>query len=278
MRYTLFINKNNSHTMTEKIKKHQMHSKIPIIICMFTILLLTNRCPAATNKALAETLNQESTHHKKNFFVVSPLLGINHSKLKSSRAPNITDTQMESGLFALYANDHVVLNNMLFFTSANNSDISGNFFFANFYGDPENKYTWNVGGGYLWHEINSQAIDITITVPMAKAGFIRRFKEINVSLNPYIAYAWESVNTTRGDSNSESLLYGVSATWRWRMLHLTSKYYLEDKIDSNDFYHVARLRALFSLSENFGLAARFEYMEHSTIDNTSVLFGPAFVF
>jgi hypothetical protein len=255
-----------------------MTNKISIIICLFASLFLITGWPHLINEAHAEIIDEGSPSHKKNTLVISPLLGINHSKLKSSRTPDVTDTQMEYGLFALYASDHVVLNNMLFFTTASNSDISGNFFFANFYGDPEDKYTWNLGGGYLWHEINSEATDVTITVPMAKAGLVRRFKEINFSLNPYIAYAWESVNTTRGDSSSEALLYGISANWRWRMLHLTGKYYLEDKIDSNDYYNVARFRALFSLSEKFGIAARFEYMEHSTIDNTSILIGPAFVF
>ena len=228
-------------------------------------------------------------YHKESFFLVSPLVGWNRNKLYIPALPprgpmpgqpaqTRTDTNPEYGLFALYFHPRMVINNMFFLTDASGSDITGNISFINFYGKPDRKVTWNVGGGYVWHEIKAEDNTITISVPMAKAGALIRIPNAHLLLNPYVAYAWQSVETDFSDEDTEAVLYGMTAHWFYRMFHLTMKYYYQDDQDSSEGYNVFRFRGIAFANDWFGLTGRFEYLEEPGTDNTSVLFGPVFVF
>ena len=61
------------------------------------------------------------------------------------------------------------------------------------------------------------------------------------------------------------------------MIRVTAKYYLEENLDRNERYNVVRVRSSCFMTEHVGIALRFEYMEHSMVNNTSFLFGP-FIF
>jgi len=215
--------------------------------------------------------------------LVAPLVGWNRNELRIQGPPGmppatLTETAAEYGVFAMYFSPRVVANNMLFFTHVNDADVWGDFAFLNVYGAPEARCTWNAGAGYLWHRISPDIADIEITVPMVKAGLVVRVPGVKLMLNPYLAYAWEKVDTDFGDEETESVLYGLSARWRWRMVRLTLKYYLEDNRDRDEQYNTLRARATVALRRNMGISARLEHMEHSVSDNTSFLIGPGFIF
>ncbi|MBN1673294.1 MAG: hypothetical protein JXR37_19770 [Kiritimatiellae bacterium] len=211
--------------------------------------------------------------------LLSPLVGWDRNELTvpAGRGMTVTmkDTAAEYGLFALFVHPRVAVNNMLFYTDPNDAEVTGDMLFVNVYGDPRRRVTWNAGVGYLWHAIETDALDITISVPMLKAGAVLRWRKPCVSLNPYLAYTWDSTETDFGDENTESVLYGLTAAWRWRMLGVTLKYYLDDNQDRNEQYNVLRARAHAFLSETFGMVVRAEYMEHSVTTDTSFLIGPA---
>jgi hypothetical protein len=112
-----------------------------------------------------------------------------------------------------------------------------------------------------------------------------------MSINPYIAWASESIETTlqiptgqgppverQEKTTDDALLYGLTVGWHWRFLGVTTKYYYQDVLDADDAYHTFRLRGNLYLSKRFGITARFEYMEHASSEDISFLIGPAFVF
>ena len=235
--------------------------------------------------------------HSNGLFLVSPMIGWNENTIEDRvTGKDVTDGGWEYGLFSLYATPRFAANNMLFFTSANSADVWGDFLFLNFYGDPEASVTWNLGAGHLWHRISTDdpfaKLDVDVYVPLVKAGVLVRIKPLNITLNPYLAYSWENTytegNVYQGpflgwqpvdtSCHTESVLYGLTCKWHWRMAHLTAKYYLEDNLDLNEYYHVARVRGTFMFNRDIGITARVEYMEHSTSEDLSVLVGPTFLF
>ncbi len=214
-------------------------------------------------------------------FLASPLAGWNEDKLEVPSRNGTTvlkDTAGEYGLFLMLQNRRMTVNNTIFYTEPNDARVSGDIFYVNFFGPPERRLTWNVGAGYIWHRVDMDREKITISSPMMKAGLIARDPELHLTVNPYVGYLWEDINTTHADSNYESMLYGIAASWDWRMLHATLKYYLQDNLDTHKQYDVFRAYGFVFMGDRWGLAARFEYMEHTTGTDTSFMFGPAFVF
>lgn len=215
--------------------------------------------------------------------LISPLAGVNRDELKqrdrTGRIQTETKTAPEYGLFALIAHPRFVVNDFLFFTEASDdTEVMGNFFHANLYGDPDAAATWNIGAGHLYHKIEPQNEDIEVSVPMAKAGPVLRIQPWGLTFNPYLGYAWERIDTLHGDTDNDSYLYGITVDWRWRMLALNAKYYYQDSQELDDDFHNLHVRLTAGFTRHWGAAIRFDYMEHATTDDTSVLAGPVYVF
>ena len=224
-------------------------------------------------------------------FLASPLVGAVRDEVEMHGPPGspsqtLTDTAAEYGLFLMYANPRLVVNNTLFNTDVNASTVWGNIATLNLYGNPADIITWHLGTSYLWHEIDTTDADILVTEPIAKAGLVCRVPGWHLSLNPYLGYGWQRVETTvttpGGDmestENTGSVIYGVMAQWRWRMLAAYAKYYLEDNRDRDERFNVVRLWGTAMLTKHSGVLARFEYSEQVGSTDTSALFGPVFYF
>lgn len=217
------------------------------------------------------------------FVAVSPVVGVDRNELqvrgRGGTTSTETDTAMEYGLFAVFVHPRLVVNNFLFWLDdVNDSEVWGNLFFANYYHEPDVPVTWNVGAGYLYHEIKPEGTEIEVKVPMVKAGPLFRVKSWGLRLNPYVGYAWEQVDTSHGDQDNDSYLYGISGWWRWRMLMVSAKYYYQDSQEIEEDFNTFRARVNFGVTEHWGGVIRFDYMEHQTTTDTSVLAGPTFVF
>lgn len=213
---------------------------------------------------------------------VSPLFGLNRNGMSvrgtRGQATTETDTAPEYGFFFFVVHKNLVLTDFAFFTDVNNTDVFGNLAFANLYGDRKSRVTWNVGAGHLYHKIEPEDEDITVNVPMLKAGPLINIPEWNLTLNPYIGYAWERVETQRADVDNDSYMYGLTVGWRRRMMAATVKYYYQDSREAGDDYQTVRARAHCMFNEHWGAVIRFDYMQHVTSDDTSVLLGPVYVF
>lgn len=254
----------------------------------FFYVVLTITFMTLTNTALAK-IPQGDDSPKSNdtqprhMVIMSPLVGINRATIKRPAAgphpaTQSSDTEIEYGLSTIYRGPRVSVSNVLFMTDFNDSEIYGSVGFVNLYSNDREPWAINIGGGYIWHKIESKANDITIQAPMIKAGLVRRWPKHHLSLNPYLGFSWEEVATSHSDSRSESILYGISSAFQWKSVHYHLQYHLEDKIDNDNYYNVARLRITVPVSNNLGITARFEYMEHETIDNRSILVGPSWIF
>ncbi len=224
-------------------------------------------------------------------FLVAPIAGAVRNEVDVQGPPGapaqtLTDTSAEYGLFAMYANPRLVINDTLFNTDVNDTKVWGNISTLNVYGDPAANVTWHLGLSYLWHDLDGVVADIVVTEPLAKAGLVFRVPAWHLSVNPYLGYGWQRVETTvstpggtlESTENTESVIYGVMAQWRWRMLAAYAKYYLEDNRDRDKQYHVVRLWGTAMLSKHAGLLARVEYSEQVGSTDTSAMFGPVFAF
>jgi len=211
------------------------------------------------------------------------MFGYNRDELKQrNRAGQMqmaTETAPEYGLFALVAHPRVVANNFLFFTeAADDTEVMGNFFHVNLYGDPDAVATWNVGAGHLYHKINPQNEDIEVNVPTTKVGPVLRLRPWGLTFNPYVGYAWERIDTRRSRTENDSYLYGITVDWRWRMIAINVKYYYQDSQELDDDFNNVHVRLTVGFTRHWGAAVRFDYMEHATTNDTSVLVGPVYVF
>ena len=220
-------------------------------------------------------------------WIVSPLFGWAENDNSSS---GHSDGSPEYGLFVMYASSRFILNNTVFFTDVNRSEVLGNIASVGFYGDPKAKLTWYLGGSYVWHRIAGDPVLITINEPLGKIGMVWRLPEQHLSITPYIGYALQTVDTevtvsmpggnvrARSSDRSDIAVYGVSAYWHWRMLGADAKYYLSQDLDHDTFNHHFRVWGVAMFSKQMGLIARFEYEEQNSTRDTSLLLGPAFVF
>jgi hypothetical protein len=248
-----------------------------------------------------ETSASEKSGRGQPMFVISPLIGFDNNTLQSrdnrGQPVELEDTGLEYGLFGLFTTKHFVVNNFLFFADVNDADVSGNVFFANYYYNPDSRVTLNLGLGYVYNKIDLESTEITVKAPLPKIGLRIGIPEYGMYLNPYLAWTSEDIETTlqmpamqwppggpppivetRIEETEEALLYGLTAGWHWRFLGATAKYYYQDVRGSSDSYHVFRIRSHMFFSKNFGVVARFEYMEQSMTENISFLVGPALIF
>jgi len=251
-----------------------------IIISLFgAALLCSGQMPGIAADSVATLPDAET---RDTIVTISPLFGWDRNKtnVRGERGQVIekTDTAPEYGLFFLLVYKNLVFTNFSFFTDVNDTDVFGNLAFANLYGSRKAWISWNIGAGYLYHRIKPKNEDITVNVPMVKAGPLFNITEWHLSVNPYIGYAWERVDTQRANMDNDSYLYGITVGWRWRMLAATVKYYYQDSQEADDDYQTVRARAHCMFDAHWGAVVRFDYMEHSTSDDTSILFGPVYVF
>jgi len=215
-------------------------------------------------------------------FTIGPVVGWDRNELKV-RGPRgmtttETDTAAEYGVVFLFSHPNVAVNDFLFFCRVNEADVLGNLLFVNGYGNREAEWTWNVGAGHLYHEIKPDNEDIRISVPLVKAGPLWNLPTLNLSLNPYLGYVWEQIDTRHGDENNDYVLYGLSVSWRWRMLAANANYYYQEGQDADKDYQTLHVRMHVFFNPQWSLVARVDYMEHSVTKDTSFLVGPAFRF
>ena len=62
------------------------------------------------------------------------------------------------------------------------------------------------------------------------------------------------------------------------MVGLNVKYYYQDSQESDDSFNNWHVRLTSGITRHWGVAIRFDSMEHSTTDDTSLLAGPVYVF
>ena len=267
-----------------------------VLICVLFII-----APQALGE---EKSASEKSEQRRPMFVISPLIGVDNNTLQSrdnrGRPVELEDTGLEYGFFALFTTKHFIINDFLFFADVNDADVSGNVIYANYYYNPDSRVTLNLGLGYVYNKIETESVEIKVKTPLPKIGLRIGIPEHGMYLNPYIAWASEDVETTfqmpamqwppgppmgpptmvetRIKETDEALLYGLTAGWHWRFLGATVKYYYQDVRGSSDSYHVFRIRSHMFFSKNFGVVARFEYMEHSMSEDISFLVGPAIAF
>jgi opacity protein-like surface antigen len=213
---------------------------------------------------------------------VSPLFGWDRNKMSVRGARGQVSTESDSapegGIFLLVVHKNLVFTDFAFCTEVNNTDVFGNLAFINLYGDRKARLAWNVGAGHLYHKIEPANEVITVNVPMVKAGPFFNIHAWHLTVNPYIGYAWERIETRRADMDNDSYLYGLTVGWRRRMLAATVKYYYQDSRKAVDDFQTLRARAHCMFNDHWGAVVRFDYMEHVTSDDTSVLLGPLYVF
>lgn len=216
-------------------------------------------------------------------WVVSPIFGYNHNNLQRPNPQggkiSLRKSAPEYGFYGMVANPRYVINDFLFYTKAHDdADVFGNLLYVNLYGSPESSLAWNIGGGYLYHKIEPRNMDIRVNVPMAKVGVRGRIPSLGITLNPYVGYAWEKVGTRLGDTDNDSILYGLAVDWRWRMLNVNARYYYQDSRDLREHYNNFHLLFVTGITRNCGAMIRLDHMEHALIRDTSVMAGPVFVF
>ncbi len=235
-----------------------------------------------TNFVSAQLLTNVPTH-KTSALIISPLVGVEKNEDLKTRK---TDKSPEYGLFAMYASPRFVVNNTTFFTDVNQSDVKGNITSVSLYGDSKANLTWFLGGSYIWHQIGTRTVKVTIAEPLGKVGVVWRIRPIHLSITPYVGYGLETVRTEfppawglRDDRNrSDIAVYGISTYWHWRMLGADAKYYLSNDLDHGTLNNTFRVWGTAMFSKQMGVLARFEYTEQNTTKDTSFLFGPVFVF
>lgn len=262
--------------MLDRAPSHTRNTRSATFLLTATALLLAS-APARAQDDLPPSGNPPL------MWLVSPMVGYNHDELKhrdrTGQIQTSSKTAPEYGLFAMVAHPRFVVNDFLFFTEASgDTKVMGNFFHVNLYGDPHATVTWNLGAGHLYHKIEPQNEDIDVSVPMAKAGPVFRVKPCGLTFNPYMGYAWERIDTLHGDTDNASYLYGITGDWRWRMVNLNVKYYYQDSQELADDFNNVHVRLTTGINRHWGAALRFDYMEHTTTDDTSVLLGPVYVF
>lgn len=218
--------------------------------------------------------------------VLSPVAGWNRNELSVPTPMGemvMKDTSPEYGIFALGMVGKVVINDFFFWTKVNDTDVLGNLFHANYYQDVKAPVSWMAGAGYLYHKLDSAHNTTDVNVPIVKAGPTFTVKDLHLMLNPYVGYMWERISTTHGDTDNNSLMYGITVGWHWRMLDAYLKYYYQDSqgdVRGRDIegFNTVNFRFNVGITHNLGLMIRYDYMEHYSTTDKSILIGPTFVF
>jgi len=212
---------------------------------------------------------------------LSPLLGVNRDTVTTG-APvgpsKLADTRPEYGLYANLRAPHVRVSDFLFYTDPNDAQVFGNFLSANFYLSDTARWTVNAGVGHLYHWIGMERGNVVVSAPLVKAGPVLRIPEVGLTLNPFVGFVWEQIASPYGDSRNDEPLYGLGLNWHWRMLGANATYYVQVGKEDREDLHTLRAYVHAALGANWGWILRFDYMEHTTTDDTSVLTGPTFIF
>ena len=215
-------------------------------------------------------------------FSVSPLAGFDHNELTTVDPQGgqqvVKDTAPEYGLSLNYASPRLAINDITFYTDPNDAKVWGNILTATLYGDPESVVTWSAGAAYTWHRIEMSGMTIKVSEPLVKAGLVVRLPSLHATLNPYVGYAYEEVDTTYSNDAYDTMLAGIIARWDWRMLHATGQYYYQNNPDLDEGYNVGRARLLACINERWAVLLRGEYVEQHGTKDTSVMIGPVLMF
>ena len=231
----------------------------------------------------------EKQKTKEYFFIVAPLAGGINSEVKSHQAvptstgikvvpATLKDNGLYSGLFLLFRHQcGLTITDNVFYADVNEADISLNVLHADFIWHKENTFTPYLGGGYVYHKINTEGGDIKISAPLGELGL-----HINVNSSfrfiPFAGYSREDVVTPGSDNTYDAFLYGVKAYVSYgRGFRAAIKVYQEDLKDK-DTYLTAKVRIMQAFSPNWGIVLRAEYAEHITDKSYSAVAGPFFRF
>ncbi len=220
----------------------------------------------------------------KQLFLVAPLVGWDKNTVtipaRGPRQPaqTLVDTRSEQALYTLYLSPRLAVTNLAFYTDPNQTEVSGDVFNATLYGDPESDLTWSAGFSYIWHGIDNARGLTEVRSPLVKAGPLFRFWDHKLSFNPYLGYASETIDSKTADSRTDNYVYGGILSYHYRMVEAALKYYREENLDTNQGYDVFNARLAVFFTRNWGALARYEYMEHSTGNDQSTLFGLFYAF
>jgi len=258
-----------------------MKSRLRFVLCLLAVM------PALQSTVADDTVPSQGQlpagmPHTGNIIAISPMAGWNRDTLsvpsREGSATQMRDGQPEYGLFAIYVTPRLAINNMAFYTDPNGGDVAGDVLSVTAYGRPESQVTWSAGGSYTWHEIGLPTGDLTIQIPLAKAGVMFRPSGWPLTINPYAGYGVEMVETAHGDADSDILLYGASFNAFLRRLHVNMKYYVIDDLDADRAYETASLRFIMPCFRHAGWLLWGQYMEQASTEDVSVLTGPVFLF
>lgn len=254
------------------------HSLVHKILLIFSLLSFAAR---AEDPELSVDGNPVT--HKRSAWIISPLFGWIENQ---SRTTGDSDISPEYGLFAMYATPRLLINNTTFFSDVRQNEVWGNITSVNLYGNPRAKVTWYLGASYVWHQIQNDTVNVRINEPLGKVGVLWRIQPLHLSLSPYVGYGCVDVRTKVSTpvgtrtfrDRSDVVVCGLSAYWRWRMLHANAKYYLSKDLDHDTLNHHVRIWGTAMFTKRLGGIVRLEYGEQNATQDTSLLMGPVFVF
>lgn len=221
--------------------------------------------------------------HADKIIALNPMIGWNHNTLSiqgNGKMPptKLEDGEPEYGLTFLYITPRFAVNNITFYTPPYDKDIWGNVLNFSLYGNPVSSAAWSIGGVWTWHKISTPHSDITLNAPFLKVGIIFHIPQCPLSINPYIGYGKEYIDSTSKEYDDNMMLYGVSANAMLHKLHINIKYVLYDNIDSHKTYDTASLRIITPISTHMGWSIWGQYMEQVYTEDLSVMTGPIWLF
>lgn len=215
-------------------------------------------------------------------WTISPLIGGIRNEVDIRRPDgsidSSTETAVKYGIFAMYNRENWYATNFGFFTRVHDSDIWGNILFVNWDSAPGETLSGILGAGHVYHRIETGRGNITVHVPMLKAG-PRWSPSPNLSIHPYAGYAWEYVDDPR-ETNTEGLpLFGLTMRGRVHRTMLGFQYYYQwgTASDQEDYQNL-RFRVMQPITRQWSALLRVDIMEHAGSDDQSILAGPVLTF
>ncbi len=215
-------------------------------------------------------------------WTISPLIGAIRNEADIRRPDGSvdteTDTSLKYGIFTMYNRNNWHATNFGFYTRVQDSDVWGNILFVNWNSSPREPLSGIIGAGYVYHRIETDRGNITVHVPMLKAG-PRWTPSPNLSVHPYAGYAWEYVDSPR-DSTTEALpLFGLTLRGNLHRTMLGLQYYYQWGTSSDqENYQNLRFRIMQPVTRQWTALLRIDIMEHAGSDDQSILAGPVLSF
>jgi hypothetical protein len=287
-----------------------------ILIGLFCIVVADSwgETVSASETEVSQARLFKEKFSKDYLFVLNPFVGtsysdINVSNLNAPTDGSVKDISGEWGVFGLLTTPHFDFSNFFFSSEINGSydldlpkltgnpqapkipipesfDVRGNVSYVNAYLDKNALVTPNIGAGYFYHRVRGDYTNVTVKEPMLKLGLRFNFKEINLILNPYLMYAWERTDveingygkSLNVKTSNDSLIYGFSAKYRWRLIHSELRYSYQDSLVGKKGVNSLGTQVSVFLNSWAGLSAYFHYRDGIVCREKSFLFGPAFVF